>query len=91
MSPLMASIPLNAVAIRYAVGIRVVGECSADLDGPDLSLHSGRVGSVEVGVCEFLKSPQPHRTDADANLVVSREFDVFNNFGIGMPLAMSIA
>ena len=67
----------------HSIWIGVVGEGAADLDGPDLALHAGGVGGVEFGVREFLEVAQAHVADADADLVVASELDVFNDFGKG--------
>ena len=67
----------------HSIWIGVVGEGAADLDGPDLALHAGGVGGVEFGVSEFLEVAQAHVADADADLFVAGELDVFNDFGKG--------
>ena len=69
-----------AVAEGDGVGVGVGVEFAAYLDGPDLSLHSRGVGGVEVGLGEFLEFSESHDADSDADLVVSGEFDVLDDF-----------
>ncbi len=69
-----------SVAVGDCVWQWVGIEFAAYLDGPDLALHSGRVGGVKVGLGEFLEAAEAHDACADSDLVVACKFDVLENF-----------
>ncbi len=79
-------ISVDGIYAYYAVA---VGDCvwqwigiefAAYLDGPDLALHSGGVGGVEVRLSEFLEASEAHDACANADLLIACELDVLENF-----------